>query len=102
MTENEFNTAADAVFRRIEHANDNSDQDIDYDSDGVVMEIEFENGNKIIVNRHVPNQEIWLAAKSGGFHYALQGGQWLSQRDGTELFSKLTELFAEQGADMHF
>lgn len=100
MTENEFNTASDAVFCRIEQANDASWQD--YDSDGVVLEIEFENGNKIIVNRHVPNQEIWLAAKSGGFHYALQGGQWLSQRDGTELFSKLTELFAEQGIDIHF
>lgn len=98
MTENEFNAAADAVFRLIEQAADACD----YDSNGVVMEIEFESGNKIIVNRHVPNQEIWLAAKSGGFHYALQGGQWLSQRDGTELFSKLTELFAEQGADIHF
>jgi CyaY protein len=102
MTENEFNVAADAVFRRIEQANDASDQDIDYDSNGVVMEIEFENGNKIIVNRHVPNQEIWLAAKSGGFHYALQGDSWCSQRDGSELFSKLTELFAEQGANLRF
>jgi CyaY protein len=102
MTEHEFNAAADTVFRRIEQANDASDQDIDYDSDGVVMQIEFENGNKIIVNRHVPNREIWLAAKSGGFHYALLDGVWRSQRDGSELFSKLTALFAEQGANIHF
>lgn len=102
MTENEFNVAADAVFRRIEQANDDSDQDIDYDSNGVVMEIEFGNGSKIIVNRHVPNQEIWLAAKSGGFHYAVREGEWISQRDGSELFAKLTELFAEQGAHIHF
>lgn len=102
MNENEFNQLADKAFAHIERMIDSSSQDIDYDSNGVVMEIEFDNGNKIIVNRHVPNQEIWLAAKSGGFHYALQGGQWLSQRDGTELFSKLTELFAEQGADIHF
>lgn len=102
MTENEFNTAADAVFRLIEQAADACEQDLDYDSNGVVMEIEFVNGNKIIVNRHVPNQEIWLAAKSGGFHFALQGDRWLSQRDSSELFSKLTELFAEQGANIHF
>lgn len=102
MTENEFNRLADAVFQRIEQANDNSGQDIDYDSNGVVMEIEFGNGNKIIVNRHTPNQEIWVAARSGGFHYSINDGRWVSQRDGSELFSKLTELFAEQDADIHF
>lgn len=102
MTESEFNKQADAVFQRIEQADDNSDQDIDYNSNGVVIEIEFGNGQKIIVNRHAPNQEIWVAAKSGGFHYAMRDGRWVSQRDGSELFSKLTELFSQQGADIHF
>jgi len=92
MTENEFNELADAVFARIEKALDGSDGDIDYDSNGSVLEIEFADGSKIIVNRHVPNREIWLAAKSGGFHYALQEGRWFSQRDGSELFAKLGEL----------
>lgn len=92
MTENEFNELADAVFARIERAIDGSDADIDYDSNGTVMEIEFEDGSKVIVNRHVPNREIWLAAKSGGFHYALQDGRWFSQRDGSELFAKLSDL----------
>jgi CyaY protein len=92
MTENEFNELADAVFARIELALDGSDGGIDYDSNGSVMEIEFEDGSKVIVNRHVPNQEIWLAAKSGGFHYAIQDGRWFSQRDGSELFEKLGEL----------
>jgi CyaY protein len=92
MTENEFNELADAVFARIELALDGSDGGIDCDSNGSVMEIEFEDGSKVIVNRHVPNQEIWLAAKSGGFHYAIQDGRWFSQRDGSELFEKLGEL----------
>jgi len=92
MTESEFNELADAVFARIEHAIDAGEADIDYDSNGSVMEIEFDDGGKLIVNRHVPNREIWLAAKSGGFHYAMQDGRWFSQRDGSELFSKLGEL----------
>jgi CyaY protein len=92
MTESEFNKLADAVFARIEHAIDTSDADIDYDSNGTVMEIEFEDGSQIIVNRHVPNREIWLAAKSGGFHYGYQDGEWCSQRDGSELFARLSEL----------
>ena len=92
MTESEFNELADAVFQRIEQAIDSGDADIDYDSNGTVMEIEFEDGSKVIVNRHVPNREIWLAAKSGGFHYSYQDGIWFSQRDGSELFAKLSEL----------
>jgi CyaY protein len=92
MTESEFNELADAVFQRIEMAIDDSAADIDSDSNGTVLELEFTDGSKIIVNRHVPNREIWLAAKSGGFHYALQDGRWFSQRDGSELFSKLGEL----------
>ncbi|GAB1233633.1 iron donor protein CyaY [Ferrigenium sp. UT5] len=90
MTESEFNRLADEIFGRIERALDHGD--LDYDSNGSVMEIEFQDGNKLIVNRHVPNREIWLAAKSGGFHFALHNGVWQSQRDGSELFAKLGEL----------
>lgn len=90
MTENEFNQLADALFERIERALDGSD--IDYDSNGSVMEIEFADGSKLIINRHTPNREIWLAARSGGFHFSWHGGQWFSQRDGSELFGKLENL----------
>jgi CyaY protein len=90
MTENEFNTLADQVFQRIEKALDATD--IDYDSNGMVMEIEFDDGSKVIVNRHVPNREIWLAARSGGFHFSWQDDAWISQRDGDELYAKLATL----------
>ena len=92
MTESKFNELADAVFQRIELAIDDADAGIDYDSNGTVLEMEFADGSKVIVNRHVPNREIWLAAKSGGFHYALENERWFSQRDGSELFTKLSEL----------
>ena len=92
MTENEFNELADEVFNRIEQAIDASGADIECNLDGPVLELEFDDGSQIIINRHGPNQEIWLAAKSGGFHYAYQDGQWVSRRDGNELFGKLGEL----------
>lgn len=92
MTESEFNELADAVFKRIELAIDDSGADIECNLNGPVLELEFADGSQIIINRHGPNQEIWLAAKSGGFHYALQDGRWFSKRDGSEFFSKLEEL----------
>ncbi|OGS78628.1 MAG: iron donor protein CyaY [Gallionellales bacterium GWA2_55_18] len=97
MTESEFNQLTDTVFERIETAVDNSDGDIECNRSGNVLEVGFDNGQKIIINRHDVNREIWVAAKSGGFHYAWQGGAWHSRRDGSELFGKLAELFAEQG-----
>lgn len=97
MNEYEFNQLADTALTRIETAIDARCSDVDYNRSGNLLEIEFDNGAKIIVNRHDINQEIWVAAKSGGFHYAYQDGAWISQRDGSELYARLTELFATQG-----
>ncbi len=94
MTENEFNELADAVFARIERTLDRGDLDLEYTLDSGVMEIEFADDSKIVINRHAPNREIWVAARSGGFHYAWDQGQWASRRDGSELFGKLAELIA--------
>lgn len=90
MTESEFTGLADKIFIRIENALDNSDVECSIVSG--VMEIEFDDGSKVIVNRHTPNKEIWLAAKSGGFHFSFKNEQWLNTRDNSELFSKLSEL----------
>ncbi|MEW6562622.1 MAG: iron donor protein CyaY [Pseudomonadota bacterium] len=92
MTESEFTQMADAVFDRIEQAIDASGADIDCNLNGAVLELECDNGAKIIVNRHTPSQEIWLAAASGGFHYSLQDDVWRSRRDQSELYEKLSEL----------
>lgn len=92
MTESEFNELADAVFSRIEQAIDASGADVEYNLAGGVMELEFEDDSKIIVNRHAPNQEIWVAARTGGFHYGYKDGSWVSGRDGSELYARLEEL----------
>lgn len=98
MNESEFNQLADAALARIEAAVD--DTGAECNRSGNVLEIEFDDGQKIIVNRHDANREIWVAAKSGGFHYAWQDGAWRSQRDGSELYARLVELFAAQGEDI--
>jgi CyaY protein len=97
MTESEFNQLADAALARIETAIDHCDGDVECNRSGNVLEVEFDNGQKIIINRHDINQEIWVAAKSGAFHYAWQNNAWRSRRDDSELFGKLVELFAGQG-----
>jgi CyaY protein len=95
MNESEFNQLADTALARIETASDECG--VDCNRSGNLLEIEFDDGSKIIINRHDINQEIWVAAKSGGYHYAWQQGAWRSQRDGSELYARLTELFDAQG-----
>ena len=97
MIESEFNQLADTTLAHIVTAVDTCGGDVECNRSGNVLEIEFDNGQKIIINRHDINQEIWVAAKSGGFHYAWRDGIWLSQRDDSELYSRLIELFASQG-----
>ena len=48
-----------------------------------MLEIEFADGSKIIVNRHGAAREIWVAARSGGFHFRWDGAAWRDTRDGT-------------------
>ena len=57
-----------------------------------VLVLEFTDGSKIIINRHMLNQEIWLATKSGGFHYGYRDNRWVSHRDDSELFGQSGEM----------
>lgn len=94
MTESEFNKLADETLAKIEHALD--DADIEYETSGGILELTFENGSKIIVNKQGAAQEIWVAAKSGGYHFVWRDGAWHDTRDGTELFVALGRYASEQ------
>jgi len=99
MTETEFNQAVDAIFLNIEAALDARDTDIDTESTAGILTLEFDNGSKIILNRQGPTQEIWVAAKSGGYHYRLDNGAWRNTRDGSELLSSLSTFISQQSGE---
>lgn len=94
MNESEFLTLSDQVFDHIEATLDAGDFDIDLNRNGNVLEIEFDDGSKVVVNRHAANQEIWLAARSGGYHYRRVDGRWQSTRDDSEFFTQLASVIA--------
>ncbi|WP_395826066.1 iron donor protein CyaY [Collimonas sp.] len=102
MTESEFLVAAEAALSKIEtaleNAADQTDLDVECSRSGNVLEIEFvDNGSKIIVNSQAPMQELWIAAKSGGFHYKQRGNIWVNTRDGSEFFAALSGMISAQG-----
>ena len=100
MNDSEFNALADAALKQIEGALELSGADLDFEmvSDNV-LEIEFADGSKIIVNRHDAAQEVWVAARSGGFHYRWDGSHWQDTRSGEELMRKLAQLMSQQAGE---
>lgn len=95
MTETEFLHHTDQLFAHIENQIDLGGWDLDYQTTGNVLTIETDDGTQIVINRHTPNQELWLAAKSGGFHFVYQNQQWLSTRDGSEFFMLLNQTLSQ-------
>ena len=95
MDENRFDVLALAALETLERALEACGADLDYEMrEGGIVEIEFDDGAKIIVNRHVAAREIWVAARSGGFHYRWDGAAWRDTRDGSELFEALSKLLS--------
>lgn len=93
MDENAFNTAAEQELQAIAQAIDDSgiDCDAEFKASGV-LELGFEDGTRMVINRHTAAREIWVAAKSGGFHFRPEGPLWVDTRSGRELRAALSEL----------
>jgi len=95
MDDAQFETRAEALFERLERALEAADVDFELKAGGVI-EMEFDDGSRIIVNRHGAAREIWVAARSGGFHFRWDGAAWRDTREGKELFAALSELVSAQ------
>lgn len=102
MNENEFHNLADQTVADIQDAIDDSGADIDYEEVGGVLTLEFENGTKIIFSKQPPAKQLWMAARSGGFHfdYDTEQQQWLCDSgDHEELYAMLSRLSTEQSGE---
>ena len=99
MTESEFNEAIDGIFEALELALDQVDADLDYENSGGILTVEFENDTKLVFSRQPPTRQLWLAARSGGFHYAYddEAGDWRDTRDGQLFRPFVVEQMQIQG-----
>lgn len=104
MEEREFIGQADAELARIEAAleaaQDEAGADWDFDiKPGGIIELEFADGSKIVVNRHTAAREIWLAAKAGGYRFGPPtetAAPWRDTRSGAALREILARCIGDQ------
>ena len=102
MIESEFQEIADQTIEDLQDAIDDSGADIDYDEIGGVLTLEFEDGSKIIFSKQGAMNQLWMAAKSGGFHfdYNEEDEQWICDSgDNEEMYKMLSRLSTEQAGE---
>jgi len=102
MNESQFNQLAEDTMIAIEEAVEASGADIDYDNVADILTLEFSNGSRIIINKQTPLSQIWVAAKSGGFHFDYDETSELWCLNGDiqkDLFSQLSLYCTQQAGE---
>jgi CyaY protein len=107
MTDLEFMDRAEQLLLAVEQCcdriNDTTDADVDSQRSGGMITLTFSNRTQIIINQQKPLHEIWMAAKSGGYHYRFDGSQWLDTKGAGEFFAHLSrDASAQSGLALHF
>ena len=100
LSDRDYQARAAAVLAQVEATVDRWLQDdvidIDTSRTGGLLELSLPDGSRLIVNTQPPLQELWLAARSGGFHYRWVEGRWLDTKSGREFFDVLSECASAQ------
>ena len=102
MDDSEFQEIVDDEFIRIEDRVDELELDVDIDASGGVLAFTLDSGSSIILSRQIANHEIWVAAKSGGFHLQRADGGWHCDNTDENLEQLLNRVFTEQAGEILF
>ena len=103
MSDAEFSTRYEETLIAIEDAVENSGTDLDYETVNDILTLTCPDGSAIIITRQSATRQLWVAAKSGGFHFDMTPGTWVCDTDGETLAVKLGSICRSQaGADIDF
>ncbi|MBX3631649.1 MAG: iron donor protein CyaY [Bordetella sp. SCN 67-23] len=107
MTDLEYADRAEQLLRAVEQCvdriNDATDADIDSQRSGGLITLVFANGSQIVINQQKPLHEIWMAARSGGYHYRFDGAAWQDTKGAGEFFAALSrDASAQAGLPLVF
>jgi CyaY protein len=102
MNDLEFMDHAERLLKAVEancdRINDDNLADIDNQRTGGMVTLLFSNQSQIVINLQKPLHEIWLAAKSGGYHYKFDGQHWMDTKGQGEFFASLSKYASEQAS----
>jgi CyaY protein len=99
MTDSEFLARCEAILDHLESQADDwmslHDVDIEAERNGNVLTLIFNNSIHVVINSQAPMKEMWVAARSGGFHYRFDGEHWVDTRGGPDMNEALSQICSE-------
>lgn len=107
MTDPEFQDLAESLLRSVERdcdaINDAGSADIDNQRVGAMVTLVFANGSQIIINLQKPLHEVWMASRSGGYHFCWREGVWQDTKGQGDFFTLLgQDASAQAGVPLSF
>ncbi len=99
MSEAQFLARVDRTLELVEEILDTAETDIDAETQGGMMTVKCENGSQIIFTRQPPLLQLWLATRTGGYHFDQSDSGWVRDSDGAPLDQVLQQAFAEQAGE---
>ena len=96
MAHESFDQRIDNTLLAIEEAIDDEGLDIDYDTISGILTLTFPDDSKIIINRQSATEQLWIAARSGGFHLDWQNDDWYCVSEAQAVTELLNRLCADQ------
>lgn len=87
------------IEERVEAAIVDDNAEIDYESGNDMLTLTFRTGTVAIISRQSAIKQLWLAARSGGFHFDYDESEeeWVCTVNGQSLPDMLKEICLEQG-----
>lgn len=105
LTEARFHDLVDNTQQNLEDVFDESGLDLDLENSAGVLTVKFEGGSQLIFSRQEPLRQLWLASRSGGFHfdYDEETSRWVCDTSEELLSEMVTRMTLEQaGVELDF
>ncbi|MEW6999057.1 iron donor protein CyaY [Colwelliaceae bacterium BS250] len=96
MNDSQYNQIAEDLLLAVEEGIEDCGVDIDFEGVGGLLTLTFISGTKIILNKQAPLQEVWVATKFNGHHFAYQNEQWIDKRSGEEFWQFISAAVSTQ------
>ena len=96
MQDSEFHSLVDEIVLQLEDELEEYPEDLDIENAGGILTVVFPNHSSVVVSRQIANHEIWVAAKSGGFHIAKKTDDWACGTTGENLSALISRVVTEQ------
>lgn len=94
MNETQFIEATEGLMQAVEDAVDAAGIDVDATRAGNVLTLEADSGEQVVINRHTPTFQMWVASRKGGLHFEYKDGQWINTRGGQTFWQALNEALS--------